>query len=621
MRLPIIFSLVLLLLHGCAAPGGITGPAPEDQEQPARAHLAAGNYTAAAEEYLLLAELNKRQTIPYLLKAADAYIQGNEFSLAQSTLDRLQDDKLTALQQMESNVLTGRIALARDDALLAINKLDFAIPADVPRYLLIDYLSTRATAFWMDRQYSRALHARVRLGQYLDGSQEIQDNNRKIWEVASALTIPELEQELAAASISPDLAGWLELAVISKSDIYDQQILETSLTAWVRRYPGHPGHGGIIQEIMDRARQASVRPDQIALLLPFSSQYRDIANAIREGFMAAWYTTPGEKPRIRLYNSDRNNIIDIYNTAINDGADFIVGPLEKEAVTTLVESGNISVTTLALNEINPDEQNKTIITPATSASALFQFGLLPEDEARQAAERAWGDGHTKALIITPDTTWGERILNAFSSRWTEMGGAIVEQVKIPAGLQDYSAPVRQLLNIDNSEQRTKQLIAALNRKIYSEPRYRRDADIVFLASTPVMARQIVPQLRYFRVNDIITYSISSIYSGYFDPVSNSDIDNVIFTDMPWLLDPEYEYDMLQQTLNRSWGQNESPYRRFYAFGADAYRIIPELGRLQARNDVYKGQTGDLKVTPEGHIRRSAAWAKFVNGSPQLLKSQ
>jgi Putative lipoprotein len=88
--------------------------------------------------------------------------------------------------------------------------------------------------------------------------------------------------------------------------------------------------------------------------------------------------------------------------------------------------------------------------------------------------------------------------------------------------------------------------------------------------------------------------------------------------MPWVVDPGHLYSPLQQTLNNNLEQDESAFRRLYAFGIDAYRIIPHLGRLFMQNEQYEGETGLLKTTKDGHIQRQLTWTKFVNGTPQLL---
>lgn len=609
----------LLLIASCGAPVKQPDTEPRaDQEQQARDYMSAGNYIAAAEEYIRLTEQNKSNAEPFILKSADAYIQGERPDLAESILANLQLDKLTAQQNIKLNILTARIALLNDDALTALNRLDFSIPAESPPALQAMYYQTRAAALDMDDQLMPAVRARIELNKHLPTVRKLDENNQSIWQLLSKSDFNALMQELGESGGNPALDSWLELAIISKTLVYKPRELGIAIQSWQQRYPAHPDSTEIINGIYAAAEQASEKPEQIALLLPFNTQYRDASNAIRDGFLAAWYESTDSKPIIKIYNADNQNIIEIYQTAVNDGANFVVGPLEKEAVASLISSGEIMVRTLALNRID-DPDRSSIYSPSLQPTTqLFQFGLLPEDEAQAAAERAWFDGHVNALIITPDTNWGDRIFNSFSSRWTTLGGRVIEHVRIPMNAQDYSKPVKQLLNIDNSEQRAKQLTAALRRNIVSEPRYRRDADVIFLAVSPLMAQQLVPQLRYFRADSITTYSISNIYTGKYDPEANIDIDNVIFSDMPWVIDQAREYSELQQILNKTWGQSESPYRRLYAFGIDAYRILPELGRLYAQSGSFKGESGTLKLTRQGYVQRQSVWAKFQNGTPQLL---
>ena len=611
----------LLFITSCGAPVKQPDSEPKvDQDQQARVYMDAGNYLAAAEEYLRLAEQNKRDAISFTLKAADAFIKAESADLAESALVNLQTVKLLALQNIELNILSARIAILNGDALTALNKLNLSMPVESPRALNAMFYHALATALEMDNQIMPAARTRIELGKYIPAELEQRGNNNAIWQLLSESDVKVLTQELGAASGNPALDGWLELAIISRTLAFKTDELGPAIDAWRQRYPSHPDSTEIINSIYAAAAQVSEKPGQIALLLPFNAQFRDASNAIRDGFLAAWYESSGNKPVIKIYNADNQTIIDVYQTAVNDGADFVVGPLEKEAVATLVSSGKILVRTLALNQIDNPDGGSAYIPSIQSAAQLFQFGLLPEDEARVAAERAWFDGHANALIITPDSNWGERIFNAFNSRWTTLGGKVIEHIRVPMNVQDYSRPVKELLNIENSEQRAKQLTAALRRNIVSEPRYRRDADIIFLAVSPLMAQQLVPQLRYFRADSITTYSISHIYTGKYDPEANSDIDNVIFSDMPWVIDPAREYSELQQTLNKTLGQSESPYRRLYAFGIDAYRILPELGKLYAQSGSFQGESGILKLTDQGYVQRESVWAKFMNGTPQLIES-
>src|SRR5690606_40405590 len=63
-------------------------------------------------------------------------------------------------------------------------------------------------------------------------------------------------------------------------------------------------------------------------------------------------------------------------------------------------------------------------------------------------------------------------------------------------LQDFSRPIRALLNLDRSEQRRARLAANLGIELGFEPRRRQDADMIFLyAPNRGVARLLAPALR------------------------------------------------------------------------------------------------------------------------------
>ena len=64
--------------------------------------------------------------------------------------------------------------------------------------------------------------------------------------------------------------------------------------------------------------------------------------------------------------------------------------------------------------------------------------------------------------------------------------------------------------------------------------------------------------------------------------------------------------------------------RLQAFGADAYALIEFLYRRDRVNDPAKrltGHSGELSVTRDGHIQRRLLWARFVDGTPQLINEE
>jgi outer membrane PBP1 activator LpoA protein len=141
------------------------------------------------------------------------------------------------------------------------------------------------------------------------------------------------------------------------------------------------------------------QPAQIALLLPVSGRLAGFGTAIRDGFMAALFDARAQSqavPAVRIYDTNTGGaFIDIYRRAIADGAQAVVGPLEKPQVAALFSqapSQALPVATLALN--------RTDMTSAPPAN-LYQFGLAPEDEAVSIAHYGQTAGYRRALIVTP----------------------------------------------------------------------------------------------------------------------------------------------------------------------------------------------------------------------------
>lgn len=342
-------------------------------------------------------------------------------------------------------------------------------------------------------------------------------------------------------------------------------------------------------------------PANIALLLPVSGPLAKPAAAIRDGFFAAHYHRLNKlyQPVIRLYDTGTQpaSVIEVYRQAVADGADVVVGPLDKESVKALARESGLGVPTLALN-YGDDE--------GTLAGNLFQFGLSPEDEANAVAERAAQDGLTQAAALIPKSDWGERMLKAFKTRFEQLGGRVVTVQSYDAEGTDFATPLRNLLA--DGDTRT--------RKTQGNARYRQDVDFLFMAAYPRQARQIQPQMSFNYAN-LPVYATSHVYTGRPDKGADSDEDGIVFCDMPWVFDGAAQ--PLQQAITRLWPQSADQFRRLYALGVDAYALTPALSRkLSGLAEPFAGQTGLLQMDAARRIRRSLTCARFVAGEPRAL---
>ena len=570
-------------------------------------------YQLAAEESPKLSRLNPDQTVYYQQRAIEIYLQSGDTYAASAILEDIKTDN--DIDKFLYRLLEANIVLQGNDPVKALTLLNSNPPAGTPESLLSRYFETKSRAYETQRNFIEVVRNRLNLSQLLKSQDEQTQNYVNIWTVLNKMNLTALRQY---RSSMPELASWLELAIINQSMLFKPESLELSISMWQEQYPDHPARETIARQMLTAASRNNIRPEHIALCLPFSGPLATASQAIREGFLAAWFSTNEYKPIINIYNSDAVNINTVYMQAVENGADFVVGPLEKTAIANLLASGDLKVTTLALNQIDTPMLETIPANHDSPIPRLIQFGLSPEDEAQEVAIHARIDGHKRALVITPNNDRGQRLFEAFRSQWEGSGGTIMEQIKYPESTEEYKTWVKSLLNANSSDKRVDDLRIRLNRNIRSETRLRSDADMVFMAAAPVSARRIVPEFRFYQAR-IPIYSTSDIYTGTHNPQQDKDLDNVIFNHMPWILDAEIQQLSIQQSINKHWSADKSTYRHFYALGIDAYQLISNLTRLALQNSVtYPGVTGELSLAEDGHIQRKLMWAKFSHGVPVVM---
>ena len=614
MRILIILPFLLLFLSACIPTTTkdediqIRGEIKEREEN-ALSLLESGRYSEAAYEYLSLSQKNEERFTFYITKAVDAYVIDKRYTEAYEIIENNPLDG----QDIELNkrivILNAYVELESGRPGATINLLSELSENNIPMNFKISFYEIFAKANFAYGNYLKAATEQLKLAKYLNSPQMIDDNTRTIWKIFESIPKSELEDFRFAA---PDeLTSWFELAVINESYKYQPKKLEDAINGWAQRYQNHYAHTLITKELIDKSALLAQRPSKIGLLLPMKGKYKKSAIAVRDGFLAAWYLDKKERANIQIYDANSLNIVDAYQQAIKDGVEYIVGPLEKEAIDQLHDNIDTPVKILALNRRDQKKENN-------NNENLIQFGLSPEDEAMQIAEIAMSDGHKNVLVLASETSLGNRLAETFKEHWIKLGGEISGQTNYIVNTTDFSSPVKELLNIDKSERRAKDLRNKLNIKIHNVERRREDVDFIFTTAVPNDARQLIPQIRFHHADNLPIYSTSHIYTGIIDSAKDIDLNDVIFIDMPWILDSERQLSIIQVVLNRNWSQEKSKYRRLYALGVDAYNLIPDINRLtQEENSVMLGETGNLTIDSTNIVRRNLRKARFVEGKPLL----
>ena len=624
-------ALACALLGAC-----VETPAPEvvtiSPDAHAHALLDEQRYLEAAQAFTELAQnVSSPLTEEYQLQAADALARGGATLQARTLATSITASNLSAELQVRRNLLLGSIALEGNDPALALSWL--SADSVQPRKLeqIARYHQIRARSF-------------EQLGQYLTAARELaivdpllpigrQDQNRtEIWLALSRVSVAQLSSVDTSSPTS--FEGWITLALIARRLITDPKVFDEAITRWGTSFPTHPA-GGMVEELRNASLIDAEPPAHVALLLPLEGgPFAGAATAIRDGFLAAWYQSANAsaRPKISVFNTADREILEVHAEALAEGVDFVVGPLSKPAVAKLASSAPLSVSTLALNRVDQtllealqsaaDEEEEQDVSEATAPATgiLYEFALSPEEEAERVAERAWSQGHTAAAIMSPTGNWGRRLSEGFARAWRELGGQVVDKRTYESNARDMTEPVSSLLGVDASKERAKTLSRFLGRQLEHIPRRRKDIDFIFMVANPKQARLLRPQFRFHHASRVPVYSTSHVYTGLPNASADIDVEGVRFGDMPWVLKPGGTSGTLRITTEAAWQGSFARYIRFYAFGADAYSVLPHLGTLRAQPFIeFPGETGSLSVNADNQVRRGLSWAHFVEGVPVALE--
>jgi uncharacterized protein len=344
----------------------------------------------------------------------------------------------------------------------------------------------------------------------------------------------------------------------------------------------------------------------IALILPLNSaSFGSHANAVQQGFLAAAKTQVRDFP-VRVYSStdESHDVIHIYRQAIANGAVAAAGPLTRAGVALLAAYPDISVPTLALNTTDQKPES----------GKMYFFGLIPETEAHQIAQLAFAAGLRNATIINTGTSLSKRLSLAFAEEWKNLGGNINAEVFYKEG-DDTSV----LLNLPTAPwlvepppQTPVTLISESGEISTMAPKRIgplpvAPGNIAFLAGDNKQARLIRPYLN----PSLPVYGTSQLFNVHSDALTNYDLNDIRFVDMPWLLQPDHAAVMIYP---RSSTTLDTDKERLYAFGIDAYRLLHiMLNSTFNKSLPLDGVSGRIRLTDANLFQREAEAAFFRYG--------
>ena len=546
-----------------------------------------------------------------LLEAAQAYIDARQYARARDLLIEMNSDALPDADFVKHTDLLSTVALHDGSNFLAHGIL--TKPRLEQQWQNMDpqtevaLREKRAQVFALLGEAQLSVAERIQLSGLIDNDLQLQANQDMLWQNLMSIPFAELQQ-LAQHENGQAARGWYSLAAINKNNQIDLEQQRDQLQDWLNQWSQHPAHDNLPNDLRLLQSLIDQQPKQVALLLPMQGKLAEAGEAVRDGFFAAYFealSNGRSTPEVRQYDSS-GDALAAYQQAVADGAELVIGPIDKENVTELSLMPSLEVPVLSLNY--PDAP------PAEPLKGFYQFGLAVEDEARQVARQAFLEGHRQAMIIIPSQEWSERSAKAFTEEWEKLGGIVVNRTQFQNSA-NYSNLVKDAMLIEQSRVRTQEMQELLGIPLQSSPRSRSDVDMIFLIANPAQARQIKPTFAFHYAGKIPVYATSQVYSGQPDPKMDRDLNGIRFNTMPWLFDTTSKEKQIIAKHTKS----AAVYGRLHALGADAFRLYARLPQLEQVADMrIYGATGALHMLSDGRIEREQVWVRFRNGEAQPL---
>ncbi len=590
--------LPLLLLGGCAHDA-----VPPAVETVAVTAPAAAEKTPAISESAAYAWLKQAETAAspereaLLLQTAAYYQQEVDYTRLGRVLHEIKPDALPAGLLEQYSLLYGDWALAQRHL------------ADAERVLLNPALSAmgpegsqgsnaarlhelRARLYELQNKPLDALHERLQQS-LLAPPAEQQALNEAIWRQMASLRNEDFSVlEYADTSNKQEeqlLAGWVALARVQRHHAGDTDQQATALQDWKRSYPVHPANRFMPAELAMLGGVQGEQPQRIALLLPLTGKRADAGQSLRDGFMTLHYQHLADSKGLQIDLVDSNaspDILAAYNSAVAQGAQLVIGPLEREQVQVLANQKELPVPTLALNT---PLNNPAGMVPA----ALYQFSLNPEEEATQVADTASAGGLRRALLVAPQGERGERLLQAFARRWQTLAAEETGRVRYAPGSGNYSVQLADALGID--------LASGQLRNGRSLP------DMVFFVGTGADAAAMMSALASSGAGSVPVYTTSQVLGGgqRLDARTNG----LRLCLAPW---------QAGAGPLRTAGTAPASADILFAMGADAQTLYTRLPSMRINPSLrLPGNTGYLGMDSDRRVTRTLVWGVLQDGQLQV----
>ncbi|MER2491563.1 penicillin-binding protein activator [Catenovulum sediminis] len=598
MKIKLILSLSMVLLFtACES----TPPQTQAPTQPVDISPVPDN-KISAEQYLSRAAnaTDEYQATLWYVRAADAYIQENKPAQALTLMSELKTQYMSEFVRHQYN-------LFQSEALIEFKKYAQAYPFVENIKTLQGFeqrlLQAKSISAEHTHHFLAAARAKIALKDYVAEPAEKETLSNQIWQNLVQLELTALSHFQDPNEV--ELSGWLALLNVTRTYADSPANMLLNIRHWQAKYPQHPAAQQLPPALQAALKAEPFKPANIAVVLPLSGKFQRQGQAIQQGIIAARFENAlSHSPNVTFIDSQTFTIDALQNQAY----DFIIGPLLKQHVENLFLA-DVTIPTLFLNDVPEQSQ---------LSQNQFHYALSPETEAIQAAERMLIEGFENPIVLASNDSFGRRMSEAFIQFYQAQTDRPVA-VSFYSNTDEMEESVERLMETAGSRERIATIRSLLGKpkEFEADARNRQDIDAIYVIGDPTQTRILKP---YIDINTapfaplVPIYASSRSFSSKLNNADLRDLNHIIFSDMPWILPGQANKTKLAHQMQLVWKNQSDDLSRFFAFGYDAYSLVPYLAQMRVfPGFIHQGLTGTLNLTNNGQVERALKWAKFDNG--------
>lgn len=566
------------VLSTAPAPVATAANSPEAASaRQADALLAEGHDLEAAKDYIKAAAAVQGKTqLQYLLKAAQASLQGNRAPVAV-----LLADEVLRLEH-DDNGLRGQALWVRAQGLMdqgqtprAKGNLEELLTiASTPQNVRAEAMGTLATLYTQEGHELTALNFLIERDSLLS-SAAIHKNHKRIHALLDSVSSARI-QNWQGRSGNPLVQEWLAIALISRHNP-DPDQRKAAINAWMAAHPGHPPINFTSHDELNVADTTSSQEGSICALLPSTGSYAGLSQALSAGMETAEQLASG--PAVKLLQSTGNPSYTavLFERGVKEGCQIFVGPLlpqDINAVASVRKPSDPPVIALGSDA-------------GVQQPGLYTFSLSRDVAARQIANQGYAAGYRRVYVLYPQDSSGAAIQADFIDTWKKLGGSVSGVATYLPG-HSLNGQAQQLLS------------GTISRH-----------DFVFLVADSKNANAAVTAIR--SINSNIPIFSPALLHGATLPSDAQNLSGIESVDMPWIIQPATTKPQAAALLHTSLPNASDAQWRMAAFGMDAYQLAEKILARQFSQPL-KGATGTLHFGKGGRIVRDMEWMEVENGA-------